>query len=271
MSERDERPLNEIQFALDVQDPIARAARAEAVRDLLARAGVSIAQDIVDLGCTGLILQLFAPTPVEARRGMPKPLVVATYMRESMSGSICGLPCYVPPTRFCLVHNTIGALQLVGNVDGAQTNPHPEGVALCSRELTDEERKQAGAVGAVIDEHARKAAKDFGLEVIDEPSEDAEALGAPLKNRGLPLLSGFCCPEHAEPVWRCRFCLAAAVIAGDFEPVCVLRVFDERGGDKFRDNEANELAAILDTDAFSEVDLYVRAAVWLRKLVREGG
>ena len=260
--ERDERPLAEIQFAGDWHDPEIRHAACEIVRSALASAGVAVAQDIVDLGCTGLIARL--PVSIEGGRE-----VAARFVRANMAGSICGLPCYVPPDRFCLVHNTIGALQLVGNVDGPQRNPHPEGVALCSRELTDEERKQAGIMAAAIDEHARKAAKDLGFEPVDEPCEDTEALGAPLKNRGLPLLSGFCCPEHSEPVWRCRFCLAAAVIAGPFEPELLLQRIDgSTNVEGFGDFE--NLEAFL-AAGNKTVGLFVCAARWARKLVRDGG
>jgi hypothetical protein len=249
MSERDERPLDQIQFAMDELDLNIRRANCEATRRVLARAGVAVAQDIVDLGCTGLM--------AEAGSALDN----AIFIRMNMSGSICGLPCYVPPDRFCLVHNTVGALQLVGNVDGPQVNPHPEGVALCSRELTAEERKQMIGVDALINEHAKRDAVALGLEPVDgEAVENAFDSGT---STPPPLSAGFRCPEHITPEWRCRFCLAVAVIAGPFQP---MRLLELPNGIE----DADQLEGVLAKGNDNTVGLYVRAAVWQRKLVREG-
>lgn len=255
--ERDERPLDQIQFAADVGDPEIRWRRCLIVRSQFRGFGVKTAQDIVDLGCTGLGLK------IAEQRSNDKVLQVARFIREHMAGSICGLPCYVPPDRFCLVHNTIGGLQLQGNVDGVQQNPHPEGVALCSRELTDEEKKHAAVVQKKIDEHAKRLAGEVDAAVTADEHEQPE----PLRDRGMPLFAGLRCPEHTEPIWRCRFCLAAAVIAGDFEPMTVIRAIDEAGKGAFADGD--KLDSMLADAAHASVELYVRTAIWQRKLVRE--
>jgi len=273
---RDERPLEQIQFAIDELDVEKRAVICSRVRLLLwDRAHVRIAHNITQLGCTGLVLKLARPTGIEG--DAHNAVAEAQYIRSHMDGSLCGLPCYVPPNRFCLVHNGIGALQLIGNVDGPQRNPHPEGVALCSRELTEDERKQVGGMDALINEHLKKDALVLGLEVDDDTAMDfnetadvANDVPAHIVN-SVRLTPRFRCPEHnaAEPEWRCRFCLAAAVIAGPFEPECVVNQIDS-GAEHDRFCADYNLKEVLGQAEQVTVELYVRAAVWQRKLVREG-
>ena len=70
---------------------------------------------------------------------------MAVRVRENMGGSGCGLPCYVPPDRFCMVHNTIG-------VDG-QSQRNPDGVSYCSHEVTG---AQGGAACKPCKRRSRK-------------------------------------------------------------------------------------------------------------------
>ncbi len=254
--ERDERTLDEIQFALDTPEAVRMAALLE-TRAVFREAGAETAQDIVDLGCTGLAVRLHR-TPGWLRRIQDA--------RANMGGSLCGLPCYVPPDRFCLVHNTIGGLQQHGNTDGRQETRHPEGLALCSRELTDEEKKHAGLIKYGIEEMGRKAAGAAGLEVVGEPATPEEA-PTRLSTLGISSLvaNSFTCPEHTTPEWRCRFCLAQAIVAGPFEPSCIVRTFDNG----HVDCQGAELSEVLEND-YESVELFVRAAVWKRKLIREG-
>jgi hypothetical protein len=252
--ERDERPLAEINFAMDESDPATRERVQAETRIAFSLVGVKVAQDIVDLGCTGLAGKM-------GLRG-------AQVLRKNMSGSICGLPCYVPPDRFCLIHNTIGGLQLQGNVDGVQQNPHPEGVALCSRELNDEEKKHAAVMQSKIDEHARKLTGEADPADTSAPPEPAIRF---VEQRNyhcaITFHDGFQCPEHTAPEWRCRFCLAAAIIAGDFEPQTMARLIDDRGVGAFA--PGGTLGETLADDHYTSVELYVRAAIWRRKMVRE--
>jgi hypothetical protein len=256
MSEaRDERPLDQIQFAIDELDLVKRAQICEAVRTTLATvAGVTVAQDIVDLGCTGLVLAFSRGSTAVTAIGS------AQYIRANMGGSLCGLPCYVPPDRFCLVHNGIGSLQTKGNLDGAQVNPHPEGLALCSRELTEIERKYAMGVDALIDANA---AHEAGASDRENEALHAEVVATPT---ALALGDGFTCPEHRDPEFRCRFCLAAAVINGDFEPTRLVMIHDGKS-QKFVPGA--KLDEVLASDDFGEAELYVRAARWVRRLIRE--
>ena len=107
-------------------------------------------------------MRLMAPGSVHVETA----LSLARLVRMNMSGSICGLPCYVPRTRFCLVHNTIGGLQLAGNADGPQRQRYPQGVPVCSRKLTRREKKAVGFVENKLAKDARLAAlRDYGARV----------------------------------------------------------------------------------------------------------
>lgn len=240
--ERDERSLDEIDFTQD-GDPEVSVSYVP-VRATLRRVGAVTAQNILDLGCTGLVSRL-----AECE---PKWLGSAQAVRGGMAGAGFGLPCYVPPTRFCLVHNCIGALE------PGQESKHPEGLPLCSRELNAEEKKMAAAMdiltqGKPQDEEA--------------PAVETPTLAPP--GSPIALHDGFACPEHREPVWRCRYCLAAAVIAGDFEPMTVVRMIDGTGKGAFDAGE--KLDWLVENAAYTSVELYVRAAVWQRKLVLDRG
>jgi hypothetical protein len=93
---------------------------AKRVRAYLADAGCTTAQAILDAGCTGLHLAgLEIPTLRD--------------LRAALGGTGIGLPCYVPPNRFCLVHNTVGGLQ-----DG-QAARHTAAYTGITRELTPQE------------------------------------------------------------------------------------------------------------------------------------
>jgi hypothetical protein len=141
----DTRPLAEIEFAIDVQDPAAREMAAGNVRAILRRCGVAHAQDIVDLGCTGLFSKLCgsAPDPAFAVVAADS-LVLVQRVRANMGGSLVGLPCYVPPDRFCLIHNTIGGL----SVEKGQASRYPEVIPQVSRDLSPQERGHVSLIEA---------------------------------------------------------------------------------------------------------------------------
>jgi hypothetical protein len=253
--DRDERPLDEIQFAIDAPED-ERSLVAEETQRVFRLAGVKVAQDIIDLGCTGLTL---ATSLSDAQRIMPY-----------MSGSICGLPCYVPPDRFCLVHNTIGALQIRGNVDGAQQVRHPEGVLLCSRELTEEECMKFGLIQRKIVEIAKKS----GNLTLDEETETLDApdtrLPAPLNKRLQDLAnsnSAFKCPEHSSLNPKCRFCLAQAVTEGPLQPSVEFICIYKRG--EKHTLPLSKFESSLDDSDVIIARLVVTAASWTRKLARD--
>jgi hypothetical protein len=69
-----------------------------AVRAVLRVCGISKAGDINTLGCTGAV-----------KHGLSRDAASALIL--DLAGSGVGLPCFVPPSRYCLVHKTIGGLQ----------------------------------------------------------------------------------------------------------------------------------------------------------------
>jgi len=186
---------------------------AEQVRRILCTIGCTTDDDIVRLGCVGLVAE-FERNPSSVMEDSRSNLTIAAFIRENMQGSGCGLPCYVPPTRFCLVHNTIGGLQQ------GQAARHATWVPNVSRELNSDERKHVAGVQAEIDRSALSEAQEhFGAEQVVEPVETKTVVQPP-SVCSIALDSKFCCPEHsrAEPVWNCRFCLAARILNGPLEP-----------------------------------------------------
>jgi hypothetical protein len=247
MLERDERPLSEIRFAQDKDAPLYE----DQVRSLFAKMGVSIGQDIIGLGCTGLATKA---TPATAQN-----------LRKSMAGSICGLPCYVPNHLFCLVHNTVGGLQESGNKDGPQRNPHPEGLEMCSRPLTPEEGGKIQGVHAFIAaEGVKEAVEHFGAERAEAEATLSEASATDFATCPVPL-PPFVCREHTEFNPGCRYCLAQSIVEGPFEPP--VRLFAEAGG--IQSEQAwFELPKLLASDDTDIVELYVLAGRWVRKLTK---
>jgi hypothetical protein len=260
MKERDDRPLSEIQFALDVHDPVERERISVQIRGMLALQGVKVGQDIIEKGCTGLVQPATAWLTIEE----------AKFVRQNMAGSICGLPCYVPPNRFCLVHDCVGALQLMGNADGPQLARHPEGVPACSRELTLEEAASVGAIQRKMLQDAADAAKALGLEATASEVETSEVDPLASTSSGSDSLHGFICSEHAEFNPACRFCLAQAVAEGPFDPVVEVRVCSPQEAPQWSSYpDSRGLVHLLENSAITHVELRVRAARWVRKLTRE--
>jgi hypothetical protein len=259
--ERDTRPLAEIRFAQDLPADL-QVGSERRVRKILQEAGVAIAQDIIDLGCTGLLLRIG-----DTDGG----LGVAQYIRGQMSGSICGLPCYVPRDRYCLVHDTIGGLQLAGNLDGPQAMHHPEALPFMSRELTDEERMKVGGIKAKLDADAKQAAMELygAQDVLEEESEEATS---PAPSCPIPQ-PPFKCPDHKEPDWECRKCLAQAIVDSRIDMRKAVRVYV---ADVDMTGRRNSIQASLD-EALEElnsgdgmpVELWVRVASWSKKVTRD--
>jgi len=249
------RPLSEIPFTDVVADT---------VRHVFELAGAQTDEDIVELGCTGLVSRLVNRDLGDSDTCWRRACSNATFVIGRMAGSGCGLPCYVPPTRFCLIHNTIGGLQR------GQAPRHEDFALKISRELNAEEKKHAAAVQAEVDRVALVEAENhFGAEQTVEFTEpNAGSTDDPVS----PLTPTFRCPEHAldKPVWKCRYCLAAQIIHGPFEPSIVLRSY--KTSDAFSEPKS-EPVEILDRiqslEHASEVELLVRVARWNRRLVLE--
>ena len=71
---------------------------AETVRRVFADIGCKTGQDIIELGCTGLVA-----------KGIPVEEV--SRLRSDLGGTGIGCPCYVTPHYFCVACNTIGGVQ----------------------------------------------------------------------------------------------------------------------------------------------------------------
>ena len=269
-AERDERPLAEIAF--DCSE----------MRELFAICGVVVAQDIIDLGCTGLVQHLRTLPVYPDRllsivgrdRSAPHWLSLAMLTQGRMSGSICGLPCYVPKDRFCLVHNTIGGLQTTGNVDGPQATHHPEALPLMSRELTPEEQQQVGGIKAKLNADAKAVAlQEYGAEDVFEEEPDADdATPAPALSCPIPQ-PPFKCLDHVEPDWACRECIAQAIVESHADMRTTVRVYVANCDITSR---CASVQAVLD-EALVElnagngmpVELWVRVASWSKKVTRD--
>jgi len=267
--EIDARSIDEIPFAQDVPEE-ARGLLQARMREIFKRAGAAIAQDVIDLGCTGLVKALAHASQVAGFATWPDPtdvrssqVDVAREVRSHMAGAGFGLPCYVPPTRYCLVHATIGGLQK------GQIARHAESVNLCSRELTPEERKHAAAVQALIDQEGLKEAKEhFKVEELkDEACKAAANLSGMNQAQERPVVvlgSTFVCPEHEAMVWECRYCLAASIIQGPLQPEVFLELQNDRVSES---QEIKRLKDVLAQSKFDTVTAFARVKRWERKLI----
>lgn len=250
----DTRSIDDIPFAQDISDPTERAAAQAQIRQMFHSVGAVNADLVIRCGCTGLVKLLDRLCPEYA----PGEAIQAVrFAREHMAGAGFGVPCYVPPTRFCLIHNVVGGLQ------PNQIGYHPEGLELCSRELTPEETAHAsGMLAFVADEGAKKAKERFGAERVDAVEPPAESTPSMLKD-------GFRCPEHATTVWKCRYCLAALILNGPLEP----EAYAEVGYGKDQDNnyldDLAQLPELLATTPGQSVKVFVCVKSWTRRLVED--
>lgn len=253
----DKRPLEQLSFAVDAPEP-ERESIAARVRELLAGVGVVVADDIDAIGCTGLVAN-----------GLTVPL--AQYVRQNIGGSAHPIPCFVPPDRFCFVHDVIGGLQ------EGQAPQFVDKILDISRPLTTEESRRSSLI-----ERARRQndpnPQARAIKTIDilngrqvaMPSEPA-ATFTPDAPR---LIGQALCTEHIEAVWGCRFCLAAELVSGAFEPkLLIVPTF----GDNITSTDDLEPIAPVDVpDRLKEYDrqgadfvgIYVQAARFERKLAK---
>ncbi len=245
------------------------------VREYLAKSGCVYARDIETLGCTG-VAKL-------AQHGAPEvAIAVGTRLRLGLGGGGVGLPCFVPPNLFCLVHNTIGGLQ------DHQKQLHSEMVGAISRELTPQERIQVG----LTDKARRMRGGDRTTEAMDVLSgqnqdvlaEVAESLEDAHDERVLeesklddsgPVpfvpLKAWKCAEHTTTNWACRYCLAQAVVEGPLVPTFIAR--DDLSvalGVRFCavTEIPGEIVAAEQSMA-KQLQIFVRVATFTRKLARD--
>jgi hypothetical protein len=242
----EDKPISEIPFGIESKEP---EAVQTSVRGILRFVGATYGRDITALGCTGLMVAL-------KNQGMSSYFEQAKFVRSHMDGSGLGLPCYVPGNLYCLVHNTIGGL-LVG-----QESQHPEGIALCSRELTEAEQIGLSVTAKALAQETPKGAMAALREGVaispSQPPKSEESIGA--------LDADFRCPEHTDPVWQCRYCLASAIIHGPFEPELLVESVKAAASDF---NTIVQLPQSLEDENVKQVLLYARVAKWSRRMVKE--
>jgi hypothetical protein len=254
----DERPIGEMPFA-----------GGDETRALLARCSVSKAIEIEWLGCTGA-----------AGRGLS--IEEITALRIGLGGGGVGLPCFVPPQRFCLAHNTIGGLQR------EQESRSPENVAAISRELTPKEAGQVAFTetvrrsgkGGVGEQMATAAAAlgghgdmPRGVEMLEEGANGETIVLPPGISTPTPsYLPPFTCPEHTKTNWSCRFCVAQAIVEGELDTTFAIRAVSAIENSVVTTGVSgsalDEAIEKMDAAETREVEVYVLAATYKRKLSR---
>jgi hypothetical protein len=276
-SSRDERLLSEINFAQD-QPVEKREELQKRVREVLTLCGVKTAQDIVDLGCTGLANKL-ALARIEEPELIIHDVVniISTEIRPYMSGSMCGLPCYIVRRRFCLIHNTIGGLQ------DHQVNPYSSMLYNCSRELTPKERLENNIVQEKMQQDAADKAEElFHGEVISEESvteldcfEGAISCPLPEKVDPAPQVFAFICSKHQVFDPGCVYCLAQSIAKGSCKPKILIRSYQILDDVEYEhttvDVDLEDLPKMLaKSDNMQSIELYVLAGYWVKELVKKG-
>lgn len=271
------RKIEEMTFGMnpDPTDPsqvqVPDAAVAANVRQILQLCGCVTEEDVANLGCTGL-----AAHDVKFQDHPLSIVALGEFLRRGLTGSGVGLTCFVPPTRYCLIHETVGGLQ------EGQGQRYPEHVASISRELTDKERGAMALTdaarrmqGKTLTERLLNTADVLGgraelpgeAAVEDPDDEHADTCPAPATG------AVFTCPEHPEFTYACRFCVAGEIVKGPFEPTFnVISDVLNQGPTIKHTLSPPVLEQALITENRPEVasvDVYVRVHRYTRKLARE--
>lgn len=246
---------------------------------IFAKCMIETREHIEELGCTGCTATHLTLDDIK-------------FLRLALAGSGVGLPCFVPPDRYCLAHETSGGLQ-----DG-QTPLFMQYVDAVARPLTPGEAAHDKLVTA-----ARKSEREHGAHSLlhghtmpagwtagDGATTDAEReaqyeaqqdrLSEDLRRERL---FAWKCDEHTKTNWACRHCVAQAIVEGELVPVYVLGVTTppDKEGEGERDEETFavteecvgvQLEAEIAEEAAAHADsvkLYVRVATFTRKLARD--
>lgn len=231
---------------------------------LLTRCHVTKAYEIEQLGCTGAA-------------GFGLTIADIASLRIGLGGGGVGLPCFVPPDKFCLAHNTVGGLQR------EQEARHPANVAAISRELTPKEAGQVAFTETVrrtgkggVGEQMAAAAGALGgfgelprgTELVEEVSE-APPISLP---PGVPTLASytpsFTCPEHTKTNWSCRFCVAQAIVEGELDTLFCVQLPGQESHFGISGPELVAEVERFDAAGADEIGVYVLAATYKRKLTR---
>jgi hypothetical protein len=251
--------------------------KAARVREILVACGCKTAVDIGTLGCTGVVAGGFT-------------IEDAKLVRLGVAGSGVGLTCFVPPDRFCLVHQTIGGLQ------EGQASRHAQVVPDMSRDLTPAERAKvafteharrivapssAARFAAVRDllsgrrdvpeevraELARMLDTGEDAEDTDDDEGDGDAIPPVFPSPPAQKTVPWTCDVHAETDWACRFCAAAEIVRGPYTPVYVFVELPD--GAPVAVTSAEIEGRVAGATGAAGAALFVRAAKWVRKLARE--
>lgn len=262
----DKRPLTDLAFGILETDEARRTETARFVREKLSMCGVEIADDIIDVGCTGL-----------AKQGIS--IEDAKRIRLGLGGSGVGLTCFVGPDRYCLVHETVGGLQ-----DGQQ-QLHPAYVLEVSRDLEPGERDHVAVIENIRRRDPQKPTRDRIMEAasaltnaspdaVIEDDEEPEAEASPSE----PASTADRCPEHGKVYWNCRFCVAALIVNGGFDlDSYVVDPDPEEAPDEAAPppyDPPMETCSAADVkyragNTDTDFDVYVRVAKFRRRLVME--
>lgn len=257
----------------------------DTVRATLRMCGVATAGDIEKLGCTGA-----------AKHGLDASNIAT--LRLALSGGGVGLPCFVPITRYCLAHNTLGGLQ-----DG-QKQWYPDQVEGISRPLTAKEKGTVELIeasrriqGQTLGERLMTTADALagrelpkGFEAVGEDEEEVPAAQKKftLRETGVPFEpSSWVCPEHPKLNWACRYCIAQAIVAGPYSPVYLLASGMTGASELPLDQRVNKgeqpqltglamggesvepAIVTFDQRGDTATDVFVRVARFTRRLARE--
>lgn len=258
--------------ALEVWHGIHALALSKFTALLIGSCKVKTSDDIEALGCTGC-----------AANGLS--IEDAQFIRLGLAGSGVGLPCFVPPDRFCLVHGVSGGLQ-----DG-QSQQHAERVEDISRPLTPAEAGHNKLVSAARRGrtehdthsllHGHELPKGWVEQGTDTFEEQQDRLSADLVAAGKLSSVNFDrvaealipsvpwkCDAHVETDWTCRHCLAQAIVEGELTPV--IRVAGPMGVGEVEASDVDaKLVELNDKGSVDHVEVFVQAAKFTRKLARD--
>lgn len=274
----DTRSIDDMPFGAETPE-VDRAAVAERVRKQLVTYGVKTADDINRLGCTGAMsFEAAMPgfAPLEDADDKSEARARIQFLRLGLAGGGVGLPCFVTPDRFCLVHATIGGLQ------ENQKQLYPAFVDAISRPLTDPERGQFALINA-----ARMTARTDPDAAADLLSGRTEAPGViergednGLDDEDVRILHGarlgaqtWKCSDHATTNWACRYCVAQAIVEGPLDTAFVINEQLTPQADAFDTTPMSAEGVVIrlehaNSAGIETLTLYTRVAVFTKKLTR---
>jgi hypothetical protein len=206
----DQRLIERMTFGLNETTAEARAASAMRVRRILLACECHTGGDIAKLGCTGVFHHL----GVRGFDGM-NAVQVGQFLRLGLAGGGVGLACFVPPSRFCYIHNTIG-----GREPGQDANYTEQAVAI-SRKLTPAEQAKVAVTERARRVYAGGDDKEAAALLTGfNPEAAVEAVTAAvggIEVEELPPLP-WVCQEHHVHDPHCRYCVAQRVVEGPLDP-----------------------------------------------------